>query len=280
MSPTVTTNVRCCFRSSRCICFHGSRRSRYGDVFWFRVRILDIQTDGLFFFKGANNLSNSFWFLASTLAKSEIISFLKDVFISSRFSGSTLGVLRGPATRSFSLKIFGISEFFKETFFVVTKEQFDHETVTKFTAQYYIFLHIYTFQASFVPHLKTSRYHKNQVCSSKSGNDSNYFSPASKKQVIKFLVASLLRKLCWNDFCSGNSISCCSSKLRQNKSLVGIFISVCTPAWSISQFLTKEIEIRSKRPTRKKLWRNRNGAKEIQEYDYLEINGQQMMLER
>ena len=62
-----------------------------------------------FLFEGAISLSISFWFSASILVKSVIISLLKDVFISSRFSGSILGFLLGPATR-FSVVLFSAME--------------------------------------------------------------------------------------------------------------------------------------------------------------------------
>ena len=54
---------------------------------------------GCFLFKGAINFSISSWFSASMFVKSDMISFLRDAFISSRFSGSTLGTLLGPAIR-------------------------------------------------------------------------------------------------------------------------------------------------------------------------------------
>ena len=57
-------------------------------------------------------------------------------------------------------QIFAISEFFKGKFFVITAEQFEQKAVTKLTAQYCISFYIYTFQASFVPHLKIPRYHE------------------------------------------------------------------------------------------------------------------------
>ena len=54
---------------------------------------------GCFFLRGAINFSISFWISANIFYKSDMISFLKDVFISSRFSGSRLRVLLGPATK-------------------------------------------------------------------------------------------------------------------------------------------------------------------------------------
>ena len=52
-----------------------------------------------FLFKGAFSLSISFWFSASILERSNMISFLRDVFISVRLSGSILGTLLELATR-------------------------------------------------------------------------------------------------------------------------------------------------------------------------------------
>ena len=54
---------------------------------------------GSFLFKGAMSFSISSWFSANVFVKSDMISFLIDVFISPKFSGSTLRVLQGPATR-------------------------------------------------------------------------------------------------------------------------------------------------------------------------------------
>ena len=64
---------------------------------------------GYFLFKGAISLSNSFWFSASILVRSVIISLLEYVFISSRFSGSILGLLLGPAR--FSVVLFIIFSY-------------------------------------------------------------------------------------------------------------------------------------------------------------------------
>ena len=50
-----------------------------------------------FLLKGAIHLRISFWFSANIFDRSDKISFLKDVLISSKFSGSTLRVLLGPA---------------------------------------------------------------------------------------------------------------------------------------------------------------------------------------
>ena len=44
----VTTIYRCCFRVSRSVNFDGGRRSCYGDILWFRVRVLSIHVDSLF----------------------------------------------------------------------------------------------------------------------------------------------------------------------------------------------------------------------------------------
>ena len=55
---------------------------------------------GHFLLKGAISLSISFWFSTSIFDRSDKISFLKDVFISSKFSGSILRVLLGPAIKS------------------------------------------------------------------------------------------------------------------------------------------------------------------------------------
>ena len=52
-----------------------------------------------FLFKGAISLSISFLFSASILVRSDIISFLSDVFISAKPSGSILGILLELATR-------------------------------------------------------------------------------------------------------------------------------------------------------------------------------------
>ena len=95
----VTTIVRCCFRDSRSVCFHGCGRSRYGDVSGSESESWTFKQTGCFLFKGAINFIISFWFSASILVKSDMISFLRDAFISSRFSGSTLGTLLGPAIR-------------------------------------------------------------------------------------------------------------------------------------------------------------------------------------
>ena len=48
---------------------------------------------------GAISLSNTFLFSANIFDKSDKISFLKDVFISSELSGSGLRILLGQATR-------------------------------------------------------------------------------------------------------------------------------------------------------------------------------------
>ena len=65
---------------------------------------------GRFLLSGAITLNISLWFSASILVKSVMISLLKDVFISSRFSGSILGFLLGPAIR-FSLELFRLQGF-------------------------------------------------------------------------------------------------------------------------------------------------------------------------
>ena len=52
-----------------------------------------------FLFKGAISLSISFWFSASILVRSDIISFLSDVFISANPSGPVLGTLLELAIR-------------------------------------------------------------------------------------------------------------------------------------------------------------------------------------
>ena len=124
-------------------------------------------------------------------------------------------------------------------------------------------LHIYTFSALFVPHLKNPRYHKNRVCSTKSANDSYYFSPASKNQASKFLVASAFRKNCWSHFCSGGSFPVCTSKFRQNRILADIFISVGTPAWSISQQSSWEDWSSKQKNDTQKWRRNRDGMSQL-----------------
>ena len=53
-----------------------------------------------FLLKGAINLGISFWFSANISDRSDRISFLKDVYISSKFSRSILRVLLGPAIKS------------------------------------------------------------------------------------------------------------------------------------------------------------------------------------
>ena len=55
---------------------------------------------GHFLLKGAINLSISFWFSLRTFERSDKLSFLKDVFVSSKYSGSVLRVLLGPAIKS------------------------------------------------------------------------------------------------------------------------------------------------------------------------------------
>ena len=65
-----------------------------------------------FLFKGAISLSISFWFYASIFAKSDMISFLRDVFISIILSGSVLGTLLELATR-FSDGEFSVTEVSK-----------------------------------------------------------------------------------------------------------------------------------------------------------------------
>ena len=78
--------------------------------------------------------------------------------------------------------IFGKVEFFKDLFsfenVMITEQNWLLQNKSKKLIYMYV-LHIYTFPASFVPHLKIPRYHKNRVCSTKSANDSYYFSPAS-----------------------------------------------------------------------------------------------------
>ena len=56
----VTTIYWCCFRVSRSMSFDGGRRPCYGNVLCFRVRVLSINEDSLFLFKGAISLSISF----------------------------------------------------------------------------------------------------------------------------------------------------------------------------------------------------------------------------
>ena len=65
-----------------------------------------------FLLSGAISLNISFWFSASILVKSVMISLLKDVFISSRFPGPILGFLLGPAIR-FSLELFSTTGVLK-----------------------------------------------------------------------------------------------------------------------------------------------------------------------
>ena len=57
------------------------------------------EQDGCFLFNGAISLSISFWFSASISVRSDLISFLRDVFISSMFSVSILAALLVPATK-------------------------------------------------------------------------------------------------------------------------------------------------------------------------------------
>ena len=94
------------------MCFNGGRRPCYGDIIWFRVGVLGIHVDILFLFKGAISLSISFWFSASILVRSDMIFFLRDVFISVRLSGSILGTLLELATR-FSDGEFSVTEVSK-----------------------------------------------------------------------------------------------------------------------------------------------------------------------
>ena len=65
-----------------------------------------------FLFKGAISLSISFWFSAKILVRSDMISFLRDVFISVWLSGSILGTLLELATR-FSDGEFSVTEVSK-----------------------------------------------------------------------------------------------------------------------------------------------------------------------
>ena len=115
-----------------------------------------------FLFKGAISLSISFWFSASIFVKSDIPSSFRDVFISTRLSGSTLGTLlelamrfsdgefsatetsKSPETNSataflfwllvvildWKFKVFGKIEFFGEYWFFVLKR-------TVWTAKYH-----------------------------------------------------------------------------------------------------------------------------------------------
>ena len=53
-----------------------------------------------FLLEDAINLSICFWFSAKIFVRSDKISFLKDVFISSKFPGSILRVILGPAIKS------------------------------------------------------------------------------------------------------------------------------------------------------------------------------------
>ena len=62
-----------------------------------------------FLLAGAINLSISFWFSANIFARSVIISFLRLVFISSRFSSSSLGFLLELGIR-FSVELFSVRE--------------------------------------------------------------------------------------------------------------------------------------------------------------------------
>ena len=62
-----------------------------------------------FLFKGAISLNISFWFSASIFVKSDMISFLRVVFISSKFSSSSLGFLLELAIR-FSVELFSAKE--------------------------------------------------------------------------------------------------------------------------------------------------------------------------
>ena len=55
---------------------------------------------GRFLFKGATSLSISFWFSANIFVRSARIPFLRDVFISSRFSSSVLTTLLELAIKS------------------------------------------------------------------------------------------------------------------------------------------------------------------------------------
>ena len=62
-----------------------------------------------FLFNGAMSFSISFWFSAIIFAKSDIISFLKDIFMSFKFSGCNLGNLLDLAMR-FSGGLFSATE--------------------------------------------------------------------------------------------------------------------------------------------------------------------------
>ena len=62
-----------------------------------------------FLFAGAINLSISFWFSANIFVRSVIISFLRVVFISSRFSSSSLGFLLELGIR-FPVELFSVKE--------------------------------------------------------------------------------------------------------------------------------------------------------------------------
>ena len=55
---------------------------------------------GRFLLEVAISLSISFWFSANICVKSDRIFFLKNLFISSKFSGSVLRVLLEPAIKS------------------------------------------------------------------------------------------------------------------------------------------------------------------------------------
>ena len=67
---------------------------------------------GRFLLKGGTYLSVSFWFSDSIFDRSDKISFLKDVYISSKLFGSILRVLLGPAIKS-SDGIFSFTEVSK-----------------------------------------------------------------------------------------------------------------------------------------------------------------------
>ena len=88
----VTTIYRSSFRSSRFL-FYWSWCCVRKNIFRFRIRVFRVLESCWFLTAGAISFNISFWFSAEILIISDLISFLRDVLISSNFSDCILGDL-------------------------------------------------------------------------------------------------------------------------------------------------------------------------------------------
>ena len=105
----VTTIYRSCFEISRGCCFYRCWRLATEMFSGSESESWLFRWTRCFLFNGAMSFSISFRLSTNIFAKSDIISFLKDVFISFNFSGFVLGDLLELAIR-FSAGLFSVIE--------------------------------------------------------------------------------------------------------------------------------------------------------------------------